>query len=166
MRMCSLCRLSVAKNHNFGKILTFGGSRSDPLYRRASNRCTRAGTKSTFIRQISSECVHCIDFRWPKKQFWANFDIWGILYRPPFTDKSQIWWPVQKVIVTQAHLKLIGGHAGSADRAVPALKKTSEVPSVCHWLCSADCQVKWLRTHFCLQRRQSQWHAGTSEVEA
>ena len=29
-----------------------------------------------------------------KKQFWANFDIWGLLYRPPFTDKSQIWWPI------------------------------------------------------------------------
>jgi len=26
-----LCRLPVAKNHNFGKISTFGGSCTDPL---------------------------------------------------------------------------------------------------------------------------------------
>ena len=37
--MCSLCRLPVAKNHNF----------------------------------------------------WANFEFWGLLYRPPFTDAGQIW---------------------------------------------------------------------------
>ena len=29
--MCSLCRLPVAKNHNFGHILTFGGPSTDPL---------------------------------------------------------------------------------------------------------------------------------------
>jgi len=26
-----------------------------------------------------------------KPQFWANFDFWGLLYRPPFTDEGQIW---------------------------------------------------------------------------
>ena len=26
-----------------------------------------------------------------KSQFWANFDSWGLLYRPAFTDKGQIW---------------------------------------------------------------------------
>ena len=26
-----------------------------------------------------------------KKQFWTIFDIWGLLYRPPFTDEGQIW---------------------------------------------------------------------------
>ena len=26
-----------------------------------------------------------------KKQFWANFDFWVLLYRPPFTDEGQIW---------------------------------------------------------------------------
>jgi len=29
--MCSLCRLLLAKNHNFGQILTFGGPCTDPL---------------------------------------------------------------------------------------------------------------------------------------
>ena len=26
-----------------------------------------------------------------KSQFWANFGIWRLLYRPPFTDDGQIW---------------------------------------------------------------------------
>jgi len=29
--MCSLCPLPVAEKHNFGQILTFGGSCTDPL---------------------------------------------------------------------------------------------------------------------------------------
>ena len=29
--MCSLCPLPVAKNHNFGQILTFGGPCTDPV---------------------------------------------------------------------------------------------------------------------------------------
>jgi len=39
--------------------------------------CARADPRSTLTRQISSECVHCVGFRWPKPQFWANFDIFG-----------------------------------------------------------------------------------------
>jgi len=35
----------------------------------------------TLTHQISSECVHCIGFRWPKSQFGANVDIRGLLYR-------------------------------------------------------------------------------------
>ena len=31
-----------------------------------------------------------------KPQFWANFDFWGLLYRPPFTDESS-----RKVLVLQ-----------------------------------------------------------------
>ena len=27
-------------------------------------------------------------------QFWANFDIWGLLNRLPFTDEGQIWCPM------------------------------------------------------------------------
>ena len=34
--------------------------------------------RSTLAGQISSECVHCVGFRWPKKtDLWANFDILG-----------------------------------------------------------------------------------------
>ena len=46
-------------------------------------------------RQISSECVHCVSaFGGQKPQFWANFDFWGLLYRPPFTDEGQIWYAI------------------------------------------------------------------------
>jgi len=27
----------------------------------------------TLISQISSECVHCVDFRWPKSMIFGNF---------------------------------------------------------------------------------------------
>jgi len=27
-----------------------------------------------------------------KPEFWANFDFWGLLYRPPFTNEGQIWY--------------------------------------------------------------------------
>jgi len=26
-----------------------------------------------------------------KPKLWANFDLWELLYRPPFTDEGQIW---------------------------------------------------------------------------
>jgi len=39
--------------------------------------CATADLRSTFKGQISSECVLCVCFRWPKTQFWANFDILG-----------------------------------------------------------------------------------------
>ena len=44
-----------------------------------------------WILNVSSECVYYVGFRWPKPQFWVNFDIWGLLYRRPFTDEGQIW---------------------------------------------------------------------------
>jgi len=27
-----------------------------------------------------------------KRQIWTNSDVWGLLYRPPFTDEGQIWY--------------------------------------------------------------------------
>ena len=39
---------------------------------------------------ISSECVHCVGLWWVKPQFWANFYIWGLLYRPSFTNEGEI----------------------------------------------------------------------------
>jgi len=52
--------------------------------------CARADRRSTLMRQISSEFVHCIASSGQKPQFSANFDFWGLLYRPPFTDERQI----------------------------------------------------------------------------
>ena len=41
-------------------------------------------------RQISSECVHCVAFRWPKTAILGKFWHFSeLLYRPPFTNKGQ-----------------------------------------------------------------------------
>ena len=36
------------------------------------------GGARTLIRQISSECVHCVGFWWPKTTIFANFDTLGV----------------------------------------------------------------------------------------
>jgi len=89
--ICLLCRLPLAKNHNFGQILNFGGSCTGFLLpiriklgvlkqTRRLHLCAKFHLKM-FIVSVSSN---------QKPQFWANFDIWGLLYRPPITDESQI----------------------------------------------------------------------------
>jgi len=85
----------MAKNHNFSRILTFWGSCTEPLLpmrvKFGVREAPRADPRSTVTRQISSECVHCVGFRWLKTtilgQFWY---FWGLLYRSPFTDEDQI----------------------------------------------------------------------------
>jgi len=72
--MCSLCPLPVAKNHNFGQILNFGGL----LYRlpftdKAQIWCPEADRASTLMCQISSENVHCVGFQWPKTTILGKF---------------------------------------------------------------------------------------------
>jgi len=48
--------------------------------------------RPTLTGQISSECVHCVGFRWPKTTILGKFlTFWGLLYRPPFTDEGQMW---------------------------------------------------------------------------
>ena len=50
----------------------------------------RADPRTTLTGQISSECVHCVGFRWPKTTIWGKFTFWGC-YTAPFTDEGQIW---------------------------------------------------------------------------
>ena len=50
--------------------------------------------EQTLTRQISPECVHCVGFRWPKNNFGQILTFWGLLYRPSFTDESQIWYAI------------------------------------------------------------------------
>jgi len=88
--MCSLCRLPVAKKHNFGQILTFWGL----LYRlfftdEGQIWCARADPWSTLSRQISSECVHCVGFRWPKNTILGKFWHFG----GSCTDPLYRWGP-------------------------------------------------------------------------
>ena len=93
--MCSLCRLPVAKNHNFGQILNFGGL----LYRlpftdKGQVWCPEADRTTTLTCQISSESVHCVGFRWPKTTILGKcLNFGGLLYRRPFTGKAHIWCP-------------------------------------------------------------------------
>ena len=85
--MCSLCRLPVAKNHNFGQILTSGGLLYRTPFTDEGQILCAGGDPITLTYEISCECVLCVGFRGPKPQFWTNLDIGGLLYRSPFTDE-------------------------------------------------------------------------------
>ena len=91
--MCSLCRLPVAKNHNFGQILTFWGLLYGPPFTDEGQIWYDiADRRSTLICRISSECVHCLGFQLPKTTILGNIlTFGGLLYRPPFTSEDQIW---------------------------------------------------------------------------
>ena len=84
-----MCRLPVAKNQNFGQILTFGGSCTDPLL--------PMRVKFGVLQQTQGLNLHAkfhlnvSASRGQKPEFWANFDFWGLMYRSPFTDESQMW---------------------------------------------------------------------------
>jgi len=73
------------------KFLHFGAFVSNPLPIRAN-----------FSSKQSTGCLHLhakfhlnpsivSPFRDKKLHYLANFDIWGLLYPAPFTDKGQIW---------------------------------------------------------------------------
>ena len=75
---CLLCRLPVAKNHNFGQMLTFGGLLyRPPITDEGQIWCAKADRSSTLTCRISSECVHCVAFRWPKTTILGKFRIFG-----------------------------------------------------------------------------------------
>jgi len=92
----------VAKNHNFWQFLIFGGLLYRPPFTNEGQIWyARADPSSTLIGQISSECVHCVGFRWPKTTILAKFwHFWGLLCRPPFTDEGQIWCAVADTLCT------------------------------------------------------------------
>jgi len=93
--MCLLCQLPLANNHNFGQILTLLGAPvpyPPPFTDEGQMWCVGADPRSTLTRQISSECVHCVSFRWPKTTILGKIlTFLGLLYRPPFTNEGQIW---------------------------------------------------------------------------
>jgi len=87
-----ICRLPVAKSDNFGQILTFLGLPCRPPFTDEGQIwCAIADSRSTLTRQISSECVHCLRFRWPKNHNFGQIDFWAPVSTPPFTDEGQIW---------------------------------------------------------------------------
>ena len=61
-----------------------GGGMGGTARGREGGKEMREGGR-TLTRQISSESVHSVGFRWPKTTiFLANFDIWGTPVPTPF----------------------------------------------------------------------------------
>jgi len=59
--MCSLCRLPVAKNHNFGQILTFWGLLyRPPFIDEGQIWCAIADPRYTFTCEISSRSIYSV----------------------------------------------------------------------------------------------------------
>ena len=59
--MRSLCRLPVAKNHNFGQILTFWGSCTDRFFTDEGQMwCAIADPRSTLTCQISFRWIYSV----------------------------------------------------------------------------------------------------------
>ena len=79
--MCSLCRLTMAKNYNFGQILTFWGL----LYRRPFTDegqiwCVIADPRPTFTCEISSRSVYSVVL-WRRKT-----PIFAVFWTSAFSD--------------------------------------------------------------------------------
>ena len=93
MCMCSLCWLLVAKTHNLWHILTFVGSCIGPLLPLWVKFGVLKQTERLHLHAEFHLNVFIVSASGGQKpQFWANFDFWGLLYRPPFTDEGQIWY--------------------------------------------------------------------------
>jgi len=74
--MCSLCRLPVAKNHNFGQILTFWGLLYQPRFTDEGQICCAiADPRYTLICQISSRSVYSVALWRRKTPIFAIFSI-------------------------------------------------------------------------------------------
>ena len=89
--MCLLCQLPVVKNHNFGQILTLGVPYRPPFSDEGQIWCSRADPRSTLMRQISSECVHCRPPVAKNHDLGQMLTFGELLYRPSFTNEGQIW---------------------------------------------------------------------------
>ena len=72
--MCSLCRLPMGKNHNFGQILTFLGLLYRPPFTDEGQIwCAIADPRSTLTCQISSRSVYSVALCWRKTPIFAVF---------------------------------------------------------------------------------------------
>ena len=88
--MCSLCRLPVAEHRNFCQILTLGGSCTCPLLPIRVKFGVLKQTERLHLHAKFHLNVFIMSASGGQKpQFLAHFDIWGPLYRPPFTDEGQ-----------------------------------------------------------------------------
>ena len=83
--MCSLCQLLVAKNHNLGQMLTFGGLLYRPPFTDESQIwCAIADPKCTFSCQNSSRSVYSIAL-WRRKT-----PVFAIFWTSTFSDVDSL----------------------------------------------------------------------------
>jgi len=91
MWMCSLYRLLVANNHNFGKFWLLGAPVPTPFYQWGPNLVCHSRPKVyTYTPNFIWMCSLC----WlpvVKNSFGQISTFWGRLYQPPFTDEGEIW---------------------------------------------------------------------------
>jgi len=77
---------SGGQKHNFGQFLIFGGLLYPPPFTDEGQIwCARAEPRSTVTDQISSECVHCVGFRWPKTTILGKFSLSGVSCKDPLS---------------------------------------------------------------------------------
>ena len=89
--MCSLCRLPVAKNHNFWQILTFLGLLCRPPFTDEGQVwCAVADPWYTFTCEISSRSVNSVVL-WRRKT-----PIFAVFWTSAFSDVAT-WHQSQKV---------------------------------------------------------------------
>jgi len=78
--MCSLCRLPVAKNHNFEQILSFGKLLYWPSFTDEGQMwCARVDSRSTLRCQISSRPVYFVVL-WRRNPKFYHFIEFGIFW--------------------------------------------------------------------------------------
>ena len=106
--MCSMCRLPVDKNHNFGQILTFLGLLYRPPFTDEGRIwCAIADLWSTFMCEISSQSVYSVVLWWRKTLIFAVF---AVFWTSAFSHVAT-WHQSQKVEhdCTTTNLPLFNG---------------------------------------------------------
>jgi len=89
--MCSLCRLPVAKNHNFGQFLIFGGLLYRPPFTDEGQIwCAIADPGCTSTCEISSRSVYSVIL------WWRKTPIFAIFWTSAFSDVAN-WHQSQKL---------------------------------------------------------------------
>jgi len=91
MWVCSLCRLLVAKNHNFWPNFAICGAPVPPPFAGEGQiSCARADPRSTLTCQISFQLVYSVAF-WRRKT-----PIFAVFWTSAFTGVAS-WWQSEKV---------------------------------------------------------------------
>jgi len=142
--------------------------------------CDRAVPRSTRTDQISSECVHCVGFRWPKTTILGKFwHFGGLLYLPPFTDEVQMWCAIadpQCTLTCQISSRSVYSVAFSWRKTpIFALFWTSTFSVVANWQQSDKVEHRYTTTNLplsngidiisVLQRLHSEIWRTTSDIQ-